>query len=84
MVADLGSGPSPPEEGTLFWREVLSDTERRLAAGASPPQEARWIVAAVSGIEDEAELDLPAIPRHLARLDVLVDRRLPASRCSTF
>ena len=34
------------------------------------------MVAAVSGIEDDKELDLPAIPRHLARLDDLVDRRL--------
>ena len=76
MVADQGSGPSSPEEGTLFWWEVLSDTERRLAAGASPSREARWIVAAVSGIEDGAGLNLPATPRHVARLDVLVDRRL--------
>ena len=76
MVADQGSGSSPPEEDTLFWREVLSDTERRLAAGSSPPREARWMVAAVSGIEDDAGLNLPALPRHLARLNVLVTRRL--------
>lgn len=75
-AADLGSAPSSPEENTPLWREVLLEAEHRLATGASRSREARWMVAAVSGIDDDAGFDSRAMPRHLEQFEILVGRRL--------
>ncbi|MEE2768249.1 MAG: peptide chain release factor N(5)-glutamine methyltransferase [Actinomycetota bacterium] len=76
MGADLPSGASPPDGAPPLWREVLVDVQRRLAGNGRAPEEARWMVAEVSGIEDDAGLDAPTKVSHIARLDSLVTRRL--------
>jgi len=73
-------------EGTVSWRELLAETERRLAA-ADPESvevsdarvEARWIVEEASGIEGselEPGLDDLATVGGVSRLDAMVGRRL--------
>ena len=76
MGADSPSGAFSPEGSPPLWREVLVDTQRRLAGNGRAPEEARWMVAEVSGIEDDAGLDEPIKVTHIARLDSLITRRL--------
>jgi release factor glutamine methyltransferase len=68
------------ETGTVPWRELLADTERRLTAAgsAAPAHDARRLIEEVSGAEGpELALVLgdPAPTRGVARLDALVGRR---------
>lgn len=66
----------PDLEGTVAWREVLAETEGRLAAAGLPVREARWIVEEASGAATTAELDELATVRGMARHDAMVERRL--------
>ena len=71
-------------EGTVSWRQLAEETERRLARSgvAEPgtePVEARRIVERASGHEGGEYLlglDRPATARGVAHLDVMVERRL--------
>jgi release factor glutamine methyltransferase len=67
--------------GTVAWRELLSETTRRLAdAGIEQPAaEARWIIETASGLEGAdlaLGLDEPATQRGVAHLDSMAERRV--------
>ncbi len=77
-----GSDPADdPLDGTVAWRELLTETTERLAAagieGAGP--EARWIIEAATGrtgADLVLGLDDLATVRGVAHLDAMVARRL--------
>jgi len=64
------------EAGTVSWREVLVETEARLATAGLPAREARWIVEEASGATSASELNELATVRGMARNDAMVERRL--------
>ena len=70
---------SPDPDGTISWRELLSETAERLrSAGIGPAEsEARRLVAEASGADRDLALVLsdPASERGVARLDGMVGRR---------
>jgi release factor glutamine methyltransferase len=70
-----------PDDGTVPWRELVDEAERRLAeAGVEQPAvEARRLVEEASGLEGaEYVLGLgdPATVRGVARFDAMLERRL--------
>ena len=69
-----------PEEGTITWREVLFETERKFSAagyaGDEAAREARWSVEEASGLASVAEFDGLVTVRGMVRHDALVGRRL--------
>ena len=72
--------PTADGDGTVSWRELLDETETRLAdAGLERPElDARRLIEAATGragAELVLALDQPATQRGVAHLDVMVERR---------
>ena len=72
---------SAPDDETIAWRELLLETEQRLAGYDhidQPAVEARWIIEDIVDVdraEFAAALHQPAGVRGVARLDAMVARR---------
>lgn len=77
---------APDQEGTISWRELLTETAQKLrdvdasvVEISDPTSEARWIVEEASGMDGaELELGLDELVTvgGLSRLDAMVGRRL--------
>ena len=63
-------------EGTISWRELLTETAERMEAAGLPPMEARWIVEEASGAGADEELDGLVTERGMAHHDTMLARRL--------
>lgn len=75
------TGSDPADASQVPWRELLVDTEQRLAAAgiASPSVDARRLVEEASGFEGAQlvlGLDEPAAAPRVAHLDALLARRV--------
>ena len=65
-----------PEPGTVSWRELWAEAERRLAH--LPPAEARWIVEEAAGLEGAlltVALSEPVTENQMAAFDRMLGRR---------
>lgn len=70
-----------PEPGTVAWRSLLAEAQRRLAqaGSAAPDVDARRIVEQATGCDSAElvlELDRPATRRGVAHFDAMLERRL--------
>jgi len=71
------AGHDPDDlQGTISWREVLTETDARMEAAGLPTMEARWVVEEASGLDADEDLDALVTERGMAHHDAMVARRL--------